>query len=245
MKGRATSKLGKIAHIATHPKYFSIYAKFRHFTMIPPYHYLINLAIAEAVKDTDGAVVECGVWRGGMIGGIAKLLGDDKEYFLYDSFAGLPPAQQIDGEAANAWQSDTESPLYLDNCAADEADAKQAMRLSGVSNYHIVKGWFQNTLPEFDATRKISILRLDGDWYDSTIECLENLYNKVSEDGVIIVDDYYDWDGCARAVHDYLSRNRVVARIGQYKGVVAYIAPEKNNKTPTSYGSIQSTVSSP
>ena len=52
----------------------------------------------------------------------------------------------------------------------------------------------------------VRLVRLDGDWYDSTIVCLEHLYPLVADGGVIIIDDYFDWDGCCRAVHDHLSR---------------------------------------
>ena len=62
------------------------------------------------------------------------------------------------------------------------------------------------------------MLRLDGDWYDSTMQCLEALVPLVAEGGTIIIDDYYAWDGCARAVHDYLSRNDLPYRIKSLYG---------------------------
>ena len=49
------------------------------------------------------------------------------------------------------------------------------------------------------------MLRLDGDWYESTRVCLENLYPHVAPGGIVIVDDYYNWDGCARAVNEFVS----------------------------------------
>jgi O-methyltransferase len=56
---------------------------------------------------------------------------------------------------------------------------------------------------------------LDADWYDSTITCLEAFGKHVAPGGVILIDDYYTWDGCSKAVHDYLSRHTLPWRIRQ------------------------------
>jgi O-methyltransferase len=85
------------------------------------------------------------------------------------------------------------------------------------TEFAIWPGWFADTLPEFieaaHADDTIAVLRLDGDWYDSTLECLNQVGDMVSDRGTVIVDDYYAWDGCARAVHDYLSRGELPYRI--------------------------------
>ncbi len=68
--------------------------------------------------------------------------------------------------------------------------------------------WFNKTLGELVEAaqdRSIALLRLDCDWHDSPRSCLEHLVTLVPKGGLIIVDDNYAWDGCARAVHDYLS----------------------------------------
>ena len=89
------------------------------------------------------------------------------------------------------------------------------------------KGWFEDTLPDFQPEKPISVLRLDGDWYESTICILENLYDKVIPGGLIPIDDYYDWDECSRAVHDFLSEHKLRDRIRQSRyGGVAYIIKE-------------------
>ena len=74
---------------------------------------------------------------------------------------------------------------------------------SGSVNFHV--GWFQDTVPiASDKIESISLLRLDGDWYESTKVCLENLYDLVTEGGVIIVDDYGAYEGCKKAVDEFL-----------------------------------------
>ena len=91
-------------------------------------------------------------------------------------------------------------------------------------------GWFDTTTANTEINEPIAILRLDGDWYDSTWVCLENLYPKVVENGLIIIDDYYAWDGCSRAVHDYLSKNNLPLRISQTKHGVCYIVNQKQGR---------------
>lgn len=196
-----------------------IFVKFKEYSMIPEEVYRSNLALAEKFSFIKGDVVECGTWKGGMIAGIAVLFGSQKKYYLFDSFEGLPPAKDIDGDSAKEWQSDTESSTYFDNCTASENDAHAAMSISGVKNFSVIKGWFSDTLPLTELNNGISLLRMDADWYDSTMQILNTLFDQVNKGGVIIVDDYYVWDGCSKAIHDYLALNKRTERIQSYKGI--------------------------
>jgi O-methyltransferase len=203
--------------------YDNLYNKYQHYTMIPKDYFLDNLALCEKFGDTSGAFVECGVWRGGMSAAVAELLkSKNKEIHLFDSFQGLPPAQEIDGKEAVQWQSDVTSPNFFDNCNAEEHSAIEAMAMAKYQLYYIHKGWFDKTVPLYDGG-EIAILRLDGDWYDSIMVCLRHLFPKVSKGGIVIIDDYYTWDGCARAVHDYLSSTQSTTRILQWNNQIAYL----------------------
>ncbi len=203
-------------------KYAELYSKYSTYTMVPKDLFVMNLELCASFLDVEGDVVECGVWRGGMIAALAEIAGSKKHYHLFDSFIGLPKAKEIDGQEAIKWQDDTTSVNYHDNCSADEEFAIEAMRKSGQYNYKIYKGWFENTLSHYKGN-PISILRLDGDWYDSTKICLQKLFPLISVGGLIVIDDYYVWDGCSRAVHDYLSETKSSSRIFQWKNHVAYI----------------------
>jgi O-methyltransferase len=196
-----------------------MHRKYREFTMAPASNFYRNLLVVDDHRHVAGCVVECGVWRGGASAAMAELLGPQREYFLFDSFEGLPAAGPEDGEQARSWQSDTNSSTYYDNCRTPIEFAEQAMRLAGVPHYRIIKGWFENTIPAFVPPRPIAILRLDGDWYESTMTALEGLFHHLAPNGVVIVDDYYAWDGCSRAIHDFLSRHQSTARITQAHGV--------------------------
>lgn len=190
-----------------------LYKKYKEFTMIPKKIFIENLILCNDFRNIKGCIVECGVWKGGMIAAMADVLGKERDYFLFDSFEGLPKTKEIDGNAAIAWQNNIQSPYYFDNCKIEMNFAEKAMQISSAEKYKIVKGWFSETLPKFN--HKIAILRLDGDWYDATMECLDCLYNQVNKGGIIIIDDYYTWDGCSSAVHDFLSKNKLLDKIKQ------------------------------
>lgn len=187
--------------------------------MMPELPYIHTLEIAAAAVGKEGCVVECGVWRGGTAAGLLSVLGKSRKLYLFDSFEGLPPAQEIDGEGAIAYQKNTESPWYFDNCYAPASYAEKAMELAGALDYEIMKGWFSETLPQFQAAQPIAVLHLDADWHGSILTCLDHLFDCVTPGGVIIVDDYYVWDGCSRALHDYLSKRSAVERIREWGGV--------------------------
>jgi O-methyltransferase len=202
--------------------YRTLFKKYQDFTMIPEELFISNLDLCSRMLHLEGDIVECGVWRGGMIAGITEVAGAGRKVHLFDSFEGLPPAKEVDGMEALRWQADTTSSGYYDNCTADESFAKIALQKTGNTNYKIWKGWFEETLPEYDGN-KIAILRLDGDWYDSIKICLKELFPKVIEDGLVILDDYHTWDGCTKAVHDYLSEIKSPSRICQWNNQVTYI----------------------
>jgi hypothetical protein len=169
-----------------------------------------------------GALVECGVWRGGC--SAALLLAQRAVFgrvvrpvYMLDSFEGLPPVDQRDGPLAAAYQRQ-EYAEYLDNCRAGIEEAQAALDTLGLQSddYALVKGWFDETVPPLAASLRdqgVAMLRLDGDWYDSTMTCLSHLEPLVSAEGMVLIDDYFEWDGCARAIHDYLSRNDLAYRI--------------------------------
>ena len=208
--------------------FLRIYRRFRKYTMINSSGYVANLMLASRFTPPSGAVVECGTWKGGMIAGLVNVLGKEREYHLCDSFEGLPQAQQIDGEAALKWQSNTSSPTYYNNCRAGRAEAEAAMKLAHVDSYFIHEGWFEETLTAFPDC-DIALLRLDADWYASTWTCLEHLWAKVVTGGLVIIDDYYTWDGCSRAVHAFLDSSGSASRVRQFAGI-CYILKEDHDQ---------------
>jgi hypothetical protein len=216
MFGRRFPELVKFANDEL--RFRKAYKKYKNFTMVPERSYIGNLRLATLAAGILGSVVECGTWRGGMIAGIADVLGPGRRYYLFDSFQGLPPAKQIDGPAALAWQTDTTGPNYHDNCTASEEEARTAMSMSAAKDYQVVKGWFEETLPKIKLQEAIALLRLDADWYESTKCILDNFATCLARGGVIIVDDYYTWEGCAQAVNEFAASRNWRIRQSAYAG---------------------------
>ena len=117
------------------------------------------------------------------------------------------------------------------NCRADRQDAETAMELSDAKHVTIIKGWFDQTLDRYPADKPIALMRLDVDWYDSTMTCLQKLFSKVAVGGMIILDDYHNWDGCARAIHDYLSAEKRAERLDRFLNDVVFMIKTEDRAT--------------
>lgn len=159
--------------------------------------------------DVPGDLVETGVWRGGasiFMKGVLTAYGDTRDIWLADSFEGLPPPDEINFPHDKGWRFDKAS-SYL---AVSEDEVRDNFRRYGLWDEHVkfVKGWFRDTLSTLPATR-ISLLRLDGDLYESTIQALEPLYPRLSVGGFCVIDDYGAVTACEEAVHDYRQQHNI------------------------------------
>jgi O-methyltransferase len=209
------------------PGLLRLHNKYKAFTMVRPGMFFENLLLAKAALRQpalgQGAVIECGTWKGGMAAALVEIGGKHRNYHFFDSFEGLPPAKAIDGSSALRYQADQDSPLYLDNCRASIEEFWTAIQLTGCPRERIDlrPGFFEDTFEHFDPPA-IAVLRLDADWYESTISCLRKFWNHILPGGLVLIDDYYTWDGCARAVHAFLASIEAPERIRQ--GRVAGVA---------------------
>ncbi len=199
-------------------KYERLWRKYGAEGYVPHRAFLDNLAITRHLAQTSGAIMECGVYRGTMSAALAEALPGRVSYLL-DSFEGLPDPTAADGAQAVAWIAEHGRM----EVSADVARAH--MDRSGSRTYEIIEGWFDSTVPDL-AKRcgPISLLRLDGDLYDSTTVCLEHLAPLVVPGGRIVIDDYgTSWTGCTRAVHDWLSRHERIEAIRRTRHGVPHI----------------------
>ncbi|MEY8120390.1 TylF/MycF/NovP-related O-methyltransferase [Falsihalocynthiibacter sp. BN13B15] len=178
-------------------------------------------ALYEAVNyvvdnNIQGGFVECGVWRGGSSMIIALALLDrgvsNRAIHLFDTFEGMTPPTDDDrdpsGRAAAEIMAD-ETLDGLTHAVYDIESVRKNMISSGYPRNLIryVKGDVCKTLPD-DKQIKISLLRLDTDFFDSTEAELIHLYPKVSPLGVIIIDDYGHWQGARKAVDAFLKTEK-------------------------------------
>jgi hypothetical protein len=183
-----------------------------------------NLVRVILTLNVPGNFVECGVWRGGTAFLMAELLKQagirDRKVWLFDSFEGMPPVEEIDGAYSIAQANDPESFLSARKSRAPVEEVQRTASELGLTNYtEFVKGWCNETLPATrDRIGEIALLHVDCDWYSSVRSCLDNLYDQVAEGGFVFLDDYYHYDGCTIAVHEFLAERRLPYRIESVEG---------------------------
>jgi len=177
------------------------------------------LALYEAVRHVvrsgiPGDFVECGVWRGGssmLAALVLDRLGDaERRLYLYDTFAGMPEPGELDvdvlGQSAHPhWQSEQRGDVN-EWCYSSLEEVRRNLRSTGfpAERVSLVEGRVEETIPA-TAPETIAVLRLDTDWYESTLHELKHLYPRLSPGGVLIVDDYGHWAGARAAVDQYFA----------------------------------------
>ena len=175
-----------------------------------------SIIVSAEANAVDGCLVECGVARGGtatlmLTTSMIKRPVISKPFcrtaWLFDSFEGLPEPTAEDGVLRKPQGKDRSSwDLAKGYCLGTQEEVEDLL-FNGFGfsrdKVHLVKGWFQDTLPEYrDKVGDIAVLRIDGDWYESTKCCLENLYEQVVDGGYVILDDYA-LVGCRKAVDEF------------------------------------------
>ncbi len=192
-----------------------------------------------------GDYVECGVWKGGAVGLMALVNmnhgGYRRQLHLFDSFEDIcTPDEKIDGaraiNEAKSWYSeggtnkhDVAMKGFYDKFGGHgtikENEDLILQRIAyDKDNVHFHKGWFQDTLPQcHNLISKIAILRIDADWYASTKVCLDHLFNKVVIGGFVIIDDYGAYDGCRKAVDEYVKSTGKLLFLNRVNSEIRYI----------------------
>jgi O-methyltransferase len=155
--------------------------------------------------EVEGDLIETGVWRGGasifMRAALLAFGGGERAVWLADSFEGLP-ASRPELFPADAGHDEHFEFEFL---AASEDDVRGAFERYGLLDEKVrfLPGWFKDTLPPLTGRRPWSLLRLDGDMYESTIVALESLYPDLSPGGFVVIDDYGAVPQCRQAVEDF------------------------------------------
>jgi hypothetical protein len=164
-----------------------------------------------------GAIVECGVWRGGSMMAVAlslrRLGAATRKIYLFDTFEGMPrPAEvdrsQIEGPASRQFARLKRSEDSSDWCRSTIEEVKANMGGTGYpeDQFVLVKGKVEETLPQGYPGGPIALLRLDTDWYQSTHHELVHLYPLLVPGGILIIDDYGHWEGARKAVDEYFAQ---------------------------------------
>ena len=157
-----------------------------------------------------GDLIETGVWRGGaciFMQAILKAWGvTDRTVWVADSFEGLPKPSRVE-DAGDRHHEFRELAVSLEEVQSNF----QKYNLLD-DQVRFLKGWFSDTLASAPID-KLSVLRLDGDMYSSTMDAFDALYHRVSPGGFVIIDDYGAVPACKHAVGDFRTKNNITATI--------------------------------
>jgi O-methyltransferase len=182
----------------------------------PPGDTMVGLARLDSLRDcvevvlregVPGDLIEAGVWRGGSaiyMRGLLEAFGDAHRHVVVaDSFEGLP---------APSHPADAEMRLHeIGYLSVSLSEVRANFRRYELLDHRVefVEGWFKDSLPALRG-RAWSLIRLDGDLYESTMDSLTNLYDGLSVGGFVIVDDYGAYEACRAACEDFRRQRSVV-----------------------------------
>lgn len=194
---------------------YTMTARSRQWALIQSIQWIAN-------KKIEGDIVECGVWKGGnliLCGLMLKTLDLDRLIWGYDTFTGMSEPTEHDykisdhklGDSSlvkDKWLASRKAQGITDwNYEAKDRVASSFSKEVGTDNLKLISGKVEDTLiVESNLPEKISVLRLDTDFYESTKVELEVLFPRLEKGGVLIIDDYGCYAGSKKAVDEFFER---------------------------------------
>ncbi|MBV8807303.1 MAG: class I SAM-dependent methyltransferase [Acidobacteriaceae bacterium] len=180
-------------------------------------------------RNVPGDLIETGVWRGGATIFMRAILKafkvTDRTVWAADSFEGLPePDASRFPLEAKAHQGPVMQHGF-NRFAASLEDVQKNFAAFGLldEQTRFVKGWFKDTLADAPIS-KLAVMRLDGDYHESTMDALTSLYDKLSIGGYVIIDDYGEssWTYCRKAVDEFRDKRGIVEALNPVDGCCVY-----------------------
>lgn len=195
-------------------KPYTVTSMERMYALYRSVHYLID-------NDIPGDLVECGVYKGGSSMLMAHILKgrkvNDRKIYLYDTFEGMTAPTEKDSKSdgthqgtLNKWKNSQKNEIN-EWCYSPLEEVERNLRQVGLPNEQLqfVKGKVEDTIPN-SFHNNIALLRLDTDWYESTLHELKHLYPLLAAKGVLIIDDYGSWEGAKLAVDEYFAQDKSI-----------------------------------
>jgi O-methyltransferase len=181
------------------------------------YERLENLRqICLKYKDLDNiTAIECGCARGGSLLIMKKYLNKNAQIYGFDSWEEMPHLTKEDENEQRAikYNFDMKNNKLVGRKFGSLGVVNNNFKINNLNtdNVNLIKGFFENTLIDANINNinNIAILRLDADFYEATMLCLEKLYHKVMDGGVIIIDDFYAYKGCRKAVMEFRDKHNI------------------------------------
>jgi O-methyltransferase len=183
----------------------------------------LQFCVESVLKDdVPGDLIETGVWRGGatiFMRAILKAHGvRDRVVWVADSFEGLP---KPDPRRFPADRDDLHHEFAGLRVGVEQVKHNFRRYELLDDQVQFLVGWFKDTLISAPI-QQLSVLRLDGDMYESTMDAIQALYPKLSPGGYCIVDDYGNMPGCKQAITDYRQTLGITDPIVDIDGFGAY-----------------------
>lgn len=160
----------------------------------------------------EGIIVEAGAALGGSAIVLAAAKAPARKMKVYDVFGMIPEPSERDGvdvhkryeKIASGEARGLGGKTYYGYRENLYAEVRESFTRHGVgveqNAVDLVQGLFEDTIL---LDEPVAFAHLDGDWYDSTMVCLERISPLLVPGGRIILDDYFHYSGCRRAVDDY------------------------------------------
>lgn len=156
-------------------------------------HLVMAMKLLETSPQTEGAIVECGCWKGGAtvnLSLIAAITG--RTLKVYDSFEGLPEPTQGDAVAERAFKSGFIPGVF---CGTLDEVQDNVRRYGAIDSCEFYKGWFNETLQHHEGA--VVLAFWDVDFLSSLHDCLQGLWPFIVEGGFVFLDEYLEIDYCA------------------------------------------------
>lgn len=173
-------------------------------------------------RGIEGSFLETGTAKGGSAILLTALKEPDRELLVYDVFGQIPPPSEGDGKDvhkryATIVSGEAVGPGGSEYYGYEEdllGKVSAAFSSAGYpvddNRVQLVQGLFEDTL---HPDGPIALAHLDGDWYESTMVSLQRVVPHLSVGGVLIIDDYRSWSGCAKAVDEFFADRTDFERI--------------------------------
>jgi asparagine synthase (glutamine-hydrolysing) len=161
-----------------------------------------------------GILVEAGCALGGSAIVIASAKSPERPLHVFDAFGMIPPPSAADGAdaheryriIASGKSKGIAGSRYYGYRENLYEEVIQNFHRHGLplreNNVHLVKGLFEDVL---HVSEPVALAHIDGDWHKSVMTCLARIEPNLVSGGVLVIDDYYAWSGCKRAVDEYFS----------------------------------------
>ena len=185
---------------------------------------LIQLEIFKSIKDTKGAIVECGVFMGNSLIRFMlfnKIYNFKKFFYGFDTFGQFPKSKNyIDNFQRNKFVKSAGIK------SINKLILNKVLKKKKLKNFFLIKGNVLNTIPKFireNKKLKIALINLDLDLYEPSKIVLENLYPRLSKKGIIILDNYKTFYGETKAVNEFCKKHNIKLRKFKLLNKTTYI----------------------